>query len=95
MSITQQQIEFWLSRKEKENLEFKEGKNQYDFHKMMKYCCALANERGGYFILGVTDKFPRIVVGTAAFKNFNDIKKNLLDAFHLRFEIEEFFYNVL
>lgn len=93
MAITISQFENWLSRKEKENLEFKEGKNQYDFHKMMKYCCALANERGGYFILGVTDKFPRVVVGTQAFKNFNDIKKNLFDTFRLRFEIEELYYN--
>lgn len=36
MAITISQFENWLSRKEKENLEFKEGKNQYDFHKMMK-----------------------------------------------------------
>lgn len=92
MPITKQQFENWLSKKEKENLEFKEAKKQYDFKTMMKYCCAIANERGGYFILGVTDKFPRVVVGTEAFKNFNEIKKNLLDAFHLRFEIEEFYY---
>lgn len=92
MPVTILQFEQWLQSKEKENLEFKEAKNQYDFSTMMKYCCAIANERGGYFILGVTDKFPRVVVGTGAFKNFNHIKKNLLDAFHLRFEIEEYFY---
>lgn len=92
MTITQQQFENWLLRKEKENLEFKEGKHQYDYHKMMKYCCAISNEGGGYFILGVTDKIPRVVVGTEAFKNFNELKKNLLDEFHLRFEIDEFYY---
>ncbi len=92
MAITILQFENWLLLKEKENLEFKEAKKQYDFKTMMKYCCALANERGGYFILGVTDKFPRVVVGTEAFKNFNEIKKNLLDAFHLRFEIQELYY---
>jgi ATP-dependent DNA helicase RecG len=92
MPITQQQFEEWLLKKEKENLEFKEAKNQYDYKTMMKYCCAIANEGGGYFILGVHDKVPRQVVGTHAFPNYQDIKKDLFDVFHLRFEIEEYFH---
>lgn len=34
----------------------------------MKYCVALANEGGGKMILGVTDKMPRRIVSTQAFK---------------------------
>ncbi len=41
-------------------LEFKEAKTQYDFEKTLRYCVAIANEGGGKFILGVTDKIPRI-----------------------------------
>ncbi|NCS81352.1 MAG: transcriptional regulator [Ignavibacteria bacterium CG_4_10_14_3_um_filter_37_18] len=92
MDITEQQFEYWLTKREKENLEFKEAKIQFDYKKMMKYCCAIANEGGGNLIFGVTDKLPRQVVGSNAFQNYNQIKKDLFDTFRLRFEIEEFFY---
>ena len=42
---------------------------QFDNRKLYRYCVAIANEGGGYLILGVTDKPPRSVVGTAAFNN--------------------------
>lgn len=52
---------------EDEHLEFKEAKNRFDFEKLVQYCVALANERGGRMVFGVTDKPPRRVVGTGAF----------------------------
>ena len=56
----------WLaSPTETEHLEFKEARNQFDTRKLIDYCCALANERGGYLVLGVTNSRPRRVVGTA------------------------------
>ena len=68
MSITPEQIDLWRSVvSETQNLEFKEAKNQYDNKKLFKYCVAIANEGGGYLVLGITDKVPRQVVGSHAF----------------------------
>ncbi|MDD3363797.1 MAG: putative DNA binding domain-containing protein [Syntrophomonas sp.] len=59
---------------ETEWLEFKEAKAQFDLENMGRYFSALSNEanlkglRYGWLILGVTDKPPRKVVGTA-YKN--------------------------
>ncbi len=33
------------------------------YNQTVKYCVALANEGGGHFILGVTDKRPRKIIG--------------------------------
>ena len=58
--ITLDQLDRWLNAKrETEHLEFKEAKHQYDSTKLIHYCVALANEGGGYLILGVADKAPR------------------------------------
>lgn len=68
MDVTLEQLEQWLlAPSEDEHLEFKEAKNDYDFEKLVGYCVALANEGGGYMVLGVSDKRPRKVVGTKSF----------------------------
>lgn len=80
----------WLTvPKENEHLEFKEAKLQYDKTKLLKYCIAIANEGGGYFILGVSDCIPRKVVGTNAFLNMGDIKSEILTKLKFRVEIHE------
>jgi len=67
MRVTTEQIDRWRSLpSEHQNLEFKEARNQYDYGRLCEYCVALANEGGGYLILGVADKPPRPVVGTKA-----------------------------
>lgn len=51
--ISSQQLEHWLAgAPETEHLEFKEAKQQYDSTKLLRYCVALANEGGGYLVLG-------------------------------------------
>lgn len=55
-------------RAENEHVEFKEAKSNFQFEKLVDYCVALGNEGGGYVVLGVTDKYPRKVVGTQAFQ---------------------------
>ena len=75
-----------LLQSESEHLEFKEAKSDYDFDKLADYCCALGNEGGGSIILGVTDKMPRRIVGTAAFSNLDRTKKGLFDRLHVRIE---------
>ena len=78
MQTTPEQIDLWRSTpKETQRLEFKEGKNQYDTHKLCAYCVAIANEGGGQLILGIADQLPRPVVGTSAFPDLNDIAEKL------------------
>lgn len=84
-----QQVEYWMQAREDEHLEFKEAKQDYDFEELVKYCVALANEGGGKMILGVTDKLPRWVVGTQAFKDLERTKAGLTDRIRLRIDAEE------
>ena len=70
MATTPEQIDHWRqSPSEHPRLEFKEAKTQFDNRRLYEYCVALANEGGGYLLLGVADKPPRPVVGTQAFAN--------------------------
>jgi len=39
-----------MSGVEDEHLEFKEAKNQYSATQLVRYCSALANERGGKMV---------------------------------------------
>ncbi|AEF85606.1 putative transcriptional regulator [Treponema primitia ZAS-2] len=78
-----------LAQSENEHIEFKEAKSSYSFDKLVDYTIALANERGGKFILGVSDKKPRTIVGTRAFDELNKIKIHLMDMTKLHIEIEE------
>lgn len=90
MTITRSQLENWIAApSENEHLEFKAAKTRFDFEKLVRYCVALANEGGGRIILGVTDKRPRRVVGTAAFANLERTKAGLLERLHLRIFAEE------
>ena len=88
--ITLDTLQRWLTAPaENEHLEFKEAKQQYDWQKTLEYCVAMANEGGGFLVLGVADKPPRKVVGTRAFLNLNETKEKLFDKLRLRVEITE------
>jgi len=89
MKITIDQLEKLITMKENEHCEYKEARDQFDFKKLILYCVALANEGGGKLFLGVTDKYPRKIVGTYAFSNISKIKNQLLDRLHLRIDIVE------
>jgi ATP-dependent DNA helicase RecG len=85
-----EQLNRWIqATREDERLEFKEAKNTFDPIRLFKYCVALANEGGGKLILGVTDKPPRVVVGTRAFSNTADIQGRILDKLRFRVDVEE------
>ncbi|MFX5926126.1 ATP-binding protein, partial [Acinetobacter baumannii] len=77
------------SPSENQNLEFKEAKNQYDRQKLAAYAVAIANEGGGHLILGITDKLPRAVVGSAAFQNLVDTADQLFRTIGFRVDAEE------
>ncbi len=90
MSTSIPELESLISApREDEHLEFKEAKNQYDTTKLYRYCVALANEGGGRFVLGVTDKLPRRVVGSNAFTNPGDIQAKIFEKLRLRVDVEE------
>lgn len=89
MTITERQVDEWLRGKENEHLEFKEAKSNFHFEKLVKYCAALANEGGGSIVLGVTDKPPRMVVGTSAFQEIERTKAGLVERLRLRISADE------
>ena len=89
MKTTSQQLKKWIRLAESEHLEFKLAGRQFDFEKLIRYCVALANEGGGKLILGVTDKPPRQVAGTEAFRDVGKTQAQLLDRLHLRIDMEE------
>lgn len=90
MNTNIDQLRLWMEGKENEHLEFKEAKSGYDTDKMTQYCCALSNEGGGHLILGVTDKFPRIIVGSNAFMNLEEIKSKLIKRLQIRINVDQF-----
>lgn len=92
MTIPKEQFEALLSVKENEHVEFKEAKNHFDYEKLLEYCVALANERGGRLVFGVTNRLPRKVVGSTAFKNPQNVKTDIYVALKIRVEIEELSY---
>ena len=63
MSVMRAQLQALLEAKEDEHLECKEAKTTFHFETLVKYCVALANEGGGWMVLGVTDHVPHHVVG--------------------------------
>lgn len=90
MTITTAQIDLWRQLpSETQRLEFKEAKTQYDTRKLHKYCVALANEGGGYLLLGIADKPPRVVVGTQAFPDLISLAEKLFQAVGFRIDVEE------
>ncbi|MFA6033176.1 MAG: ATP-binding protein [Myxococcota bacterium] len=84
-----EQLTFWMTAEEDEHLEFKEAKERFDFEELVRYCCALANEGGGHFILGVSNRRPRRVVGSKAFDDLNRTKLGLIERLRLRIEAWE------
>jgi ATP-dependent DNA helicase RecG len=83
------ELESLLQRDEAEHLEFKEAKTNFEFDRLVDYCCALANEGGGRMVLGATDRRPRRVVGTRAFLEPKRTINGLVERLHLRVTVEE------
>jgi predicted HTH transcriptional regulator len=89
MSTTPEQINLWRAApSEHQRLEFKEAKVQFDFGKLCKYCVALANEGGGQLLLGIMDKPPRQVVGTAAVNDPVGMAEKLFQTLGFRVDVE-------
>ncbi len=90
MPVSPEQVNVWRAvPTETQTLEFKEAKNQYDTDKLFGYCVAIANEGGGYLILGVKNAPPREVVGTTAFPNTVAFAERIFQAVGFRVDIDE------
>ena len=89
MSASLEDLDVWLSEPESERLEFKEAKSNFHFDTLAKYCAALANEGGGKIILGVTDRRPRRVVGSAAFNEPGRTVAGLINRLAIQITSEE------
>lgn len=87
-----EQIALWVREPEGERLEFKSARNNFHFEKLVDYCVALANEGGGQILLGVTDRRPREVIGTAAFMEPGRTEAGIYQQLHHRVRIEELFF---
>ncbi len=79
-----------LQYSESENIEYKEAKTQYSTDKLIKYCVAFANEKGGKLLLGIKD--DKEICGTNAFQSTGDIKSKILAKLNIRVEIDEIDY---
>jgi len=79
-----------LQRPEGARVEFKTASRNYQFDELVKYCVALANEGGGTIVLGVTDRRPRQVLGTAAFSEPGRTEAGLFERLRQRIPIEEY-----
>jgi ATP-dependent DNA helicase RecG len=84
-----EQLEAWMAGTEDEHIEFKTAERSFSFDDTVDYCIALANERGGKVVLGVTNKRPRRVLGSQAFLDIGRTKMSLLDKLRFRVDIEE------
>ncbi|MBI4659437.1 MAG: putative DNA binding domain-containing protein [Verrucomicrobia bacterium] len=92
MLTTDSEFVCYLNAPEGAQLEFKEAKTNFHFEELVKYCVALANERGGKIILGVSDARPRQVVGTSAFLEPGRTEAGLFQNLHHRIPIEEYLH---
>ena len=82
----------WLIEREGEHLECKEAKSRFASEDLEAYCAAIANEGGGRVVLGVTDKPPRRIVGTAAFPAPEKEASRLTDRLrYIKIRCEEIF----
>lgn len=88
MPMTPAELDRLIQQPEGQTLEFKAAESNFNFDRLCKYCSALANEMGGFLILGVSDRVPRRVLGTQAFLNPTKTQKGLFDTFRFRVEIE-------
>jgi ATP-dependent DNA helicase RecG len=66
-----------------------EAKSQWAQDSLCEYAVAIANERGGRLVLGVTNHARRKVVGTGAFRDLNAIRMKVFQALNFRIEIDE------
>jgi len=77
-----------LNANEGEGYQFKEWKNKGDLQEAAKILCALSNCGGGKFVIGISDKRPRKVVGSQAFQQPERTRMDLMNKLKVRVDFE-------
>lgn len=85
-------IQELLEAKEGEHVQFKEAKRRFDSGEAAKCCCALANNGGGKLVFGITDKRPRMVVGSEAFDQPERTRMGLIEKLKINVDFQIFNY---
>lgn len=96
--------ELRLLREREDHVEFKEAKHNYPFaggqktnpvdrrHCVLGYVVALANERGGRLVLGMSDAYPHLVVGSDFAKGrVGALEDEIYTRLRIRVHAEELF----
>ncbi|MFP4054093.1 MAG: helix-turn-helix domain-containing protein, partial [Phycisphaerae bacterium] len=78
-----------IKKDEGEHLEFKKAEGNFKFGRVLDYCVALANERGGILVLGVTDSPPRRICGTKALRSPEKVSADITAQIGLRVVVNE------
>ncbi|TRZ78637.1 transcriptional regulator [bacterium] len=97
--MTLEELKKLMGSRENEHLEFKEAKSSFSVlgnsgknrKCVLGYCVGLGNKRGGKLILGITEKFPRKIVGSLAIQNPEEVKSQIYRNLGVSIEIEELF----
>jgi len=89
MPMTPAELDRLLQRPEGPHLEFKAARTQFNSKTLYEYCVALANERGGHLVLGVSDKQPRRVVGTKAYPNPSQAESKIFSVLGFRVKVDD------
>lgn len=77
-----------IEGKENYNLEFKAARSSFQIKNLHDYCAAIANEDGGYLLLGVDDNGN--IVGTTAFgETWNGLAHSLSEHLSIRVKVYE------
>lgn len=82
-----------LQQREGNNLEFKSATDSYRLEKAIEYAAALANEGGGYLILGVND--DRVVLGTKAFDDVMEVERRIFETIRIKVQVRQLAYRSL
>jgi ATP-dependent DNA helicase RecG len=82
-----------LDEPEGSRVEFKAASSGFHFEDLCKYCVALANEGGGTIVLGVTDRRPRLVVGTRAFQEPGRTEFGVFERLGHHVSLEEYLHD--
>lgn len=86
-----EQVQKLLQQHENVDLEFKTARDSFSEQTVIDYCAGLANNEGGYLILGIDNQ--KHVVGSQAFKdNYNTLPNKIFTVTQLNVQVEEIFF---
>lgn len=86
--MTEEELYKLLENTEDYGLEYKEARNSFSKKKLNDYCAAIANESGGWLLLGVNDS--GMITGTKSFhEDRNKLARQLSNELHVRIKVYE------